>query len=71
MRNLVRKRRKELDMTQEKLSEISNVSRATISLIENNALKSIESTTMFKLAIALNCDIGDIFFEENVVFTKQ
>lgn len=71
MENLVRKKREEMKMTQEELANKSNVSRTTISQIENNLLNNIESKTMFKLATALNCDIGDIFFKENVVFTQQ
>lgn len=71
MENLVRKKREEMNMTQEELANKSNVSRTTISQIENNLLNNIESKTMFKLATALNCDIGDIFFKENVVFTQQ
>ena len=71
MENLVRKKREEMNMTQEELANKSNVSRTTISQIENNLLNNIESKTMFKLATALSCDIGDIFFKENVVFTQQ
>ena len=71
MENLVRKKREEMNMTQEELANKSNVSRTTISQIENNLLNNIESKTMFKLATALNCDIGDIFFKENVVFAQQ
>ena len=57
--------------SQEELSIKSGVSRPTISMIETNTLDNIESKTMLKLAKALNCDIGDIFFKENVVFTQQ
>lgn len=71
MNNSVKKRREELGMTQEELANKSNVSRPTISMIETNSLDNIESKTMLKLAVALNCDIGDIFFKENVVFTQQ
>lgn len=71
MNNSVRKRREELGLTQEELSIKSNVSRPTISMIETNSLDNIESKTMLKLAIALDCDIGDIFFKENVVLTQQ
>lgn len=71
MNNSVRKKREELGMTQEELSIKANVSRPTISMIETNSLENIESKTMLKLAIALNCDIGDIFFKENVVLTQQ
>ena len=71
MNNSVRKRREELGLTQEELSIKANVSRPTISMIETNSLDNIESKTMLKLAIALDCDIGDIFFKETVVLTQQ
>ena len=71
MNNHLRKKREELNLTQEELARKSKVSRQTISAIENNQLENIESKTMLKLAIALSCDVGDIFFRENVVFTQQ
>lgn len=71
MQNSVKSRREELGMTQEELANKSNVSRPTISMIETNSLENIESKTMLKLAIALDCDIGDIFFKENVVLTQR
>lgn len=71
MNNSVRKYREELGLTQEQLAQKSGVSRPTISMIETNSLDNIESKTMLKLATALNCDIGDIFFKETVVLTQQ
>lgn len=71
MKNSVKVRRNELNMSQVELALKANVSRQTLSLIENNKLDNIESKTMLKIAIALKCDIGDIFFKENVVFTQQ
>ncbi len=71
MHNSVKNRREELGLTQEELAIKSNVSRPTISMIETKSLENIESKTMLKLAIALDCDIGDIFFKENVVLTQQ
>lgn len=71
MNNKVADRRDELKLTQEELSKKSGVSRTTISAIETNSLKNIKSKTMVKLATALDCDIGDIFFKETVVFTQQ
>ncbi len=71
MHNKLRKRRKFLKLTQEQLACKSNVSRQTISLIENNQLRNIESRIMFKLAYALECDIGDIFYSENIIFTRR
>lgn len=71
MQNSVKEKREELGLTQEELSIKSGVSRPTISMIENNALENIESKTMLRLAKALDCDIGDIFFKEKVVLTQQ
>jgi len=71
MKNKLKEYRDKLNMTQEQLAEKSGVSRQTISQIENGYLTNIESKTMFSLSTALNCDIGDIFFKENVVFTQQ
>ena len=71
MQNKLKEIRENNQYTQEFLAEKSNVSRQTISLIENNQLDNIESKTMFKLATALNCDIGDIFFKESVVLTQH
>lgn len=71
MKNLLKDKREEKGMSQNYLAEKSGVSRQTISAIENQALDNIESKTMVKLALALECDIGDIFFKENVVFAQQ
>ena len=71
MKNFLKEKRESLNITQQKLEQLSGVSRATISKIENGQLENIESKTMLKLATALNCDVGDIFFKENVVFTQQ
>lgn len=71
MNNRLKILRVSQNLSQEELSRKSGVARTTISLIETNSLENIESKTMLKLAVALNCDIGDIFFKENVVLTQQ
>lgn len=71
MHNKLKELRLKQGLTQEQLAELSGVSRPTISYIETDSLDNIESKTMLKLAIALNCDIGDIFFKEKVVLTQQ
>lgn len=71
MNNKIKEFRQAQGLSQEELSIKSGVSRPTISMIETNTLDNIESKTMLKLAKALNCDIGDIFFKENVVLTQQ
>ena len=71
MNNKIKEFRQAQGLSQEELSIKSGVSRPTISMIETNTLDNIESKTMLKLAKALNCDIGDIFFKENVVFIQR
>lgn len=71
MDNILKNKREDLKMTKTELARKSNISRQTISSIENHQLNNIESKTMLKIANALNCDVGDIFFKENVVFTQQ
>ena len=71
MKNLLKEKREEKGMSQNDLSKKSGVSRQTISAIENQLLNNIESKTMIKLALALECDVGDIFFKESVVFAQQ
>lgn len=71
MENRVKERREELNMTQETLSELSKVSRQTISDLENKKISNVGSKIMTKLAIALNCFETDIFFTDNVSYTEQ
>jgi len=57
----MKKRRQELKITQEELAEISGVSRATISLMENGLVVNSKIETISKLAKALDSKIEDIF----------
>jgi len=71
----LKEKRIKVNMTQEELAINSGVSRQTISQIENaqenNEEMNIKSLTMLRLAKALKCDVSDIFFKENVVFTQH
>ena len=49
----IREYRRELRMTQEELSRRSNVSRATISALENGTLSVTTTETLIKIASAL------------------
>ena len=49
-------------MSQEKLSEVSGVSRNTISQLERGIHTNVTRTVMNNLSIALNKNIKDIFF---------
>ncbi len=60
--NNLEKYRKEANMSQEKLSEVSGVSRNTISQLERGIHTNVTRTVMNNLSIALNKNIKDIFF---------
>lgn len=57
----VKMMREKLGWTQEKLSEISGVSRALISLLETSDETKTSTGTLLKLAKAMNCRVTDIF----------
>lgn len=54
--------REKKKMTQEELSEKSGVSRAIISRLESGEEVVTTTETLIKIAAALNCKVGDIFF---------
>ena len=54
------------NMTQEKLEELSGVSRQTISAIENNPEYQAKSGTLLALANALETTVDKIFFAQAV-----
>jgi len=60
------------DITQEKLSEMSGVSRAIIAGLESGARTNTSTDTLFKIAEALDVDISDIFLADvsNLLDTK-
>ncbi len=58
----IKERREVLGMTQEKLAEKSGVSRATIAALESGSAETATTTsTLIKLAEALDCKVADIF----------
>lgn len=58
----VKQFREKKKMTQEELSEKSGVSRAIISRLESGEEVVTTTETLIKIATALNCKVGDIFF---------
>ena len=60
--NKLEKYRKEANMSQEKLSEISGVSRNSISQIERGIHTNVTRSVMKNLSVALDKTIEDIFF---------
>lgn len=71
MNNCLKDKRLEKGYSQIELSKLANVSRQTIIDIEKGNVKSIMSDTMLKLALALDCDVSDIFFKDVVMQTQQ
>jgi DNA-binding XRE family transcriptional regulator len=59
---MLKERRDAAGLSQEKLAEKSGVSRGTIAAIESeNVNPDVRSSTLLKLAEALNCKVEDIF----------
>ncbi len=53
-------------ITQEKLAELSGVSRGTIVALESGEAKITTTKTLVKLADALNTTVEEIFFSGSV-----
>lgn len=51
----------EHDMTQSKLSELTDIRPGTITNIVNNNIKQIPVEAVCKICELFSCDIGDIF----------
>lgn len=63
MKNTIRESRKELNMSQETLAKEASISRATISMLENNKGVVLKTSTMEKIADALKKTVREIFFD--------
>lgn len=57
----VKSKREEKGLSQEELARLSGVSRATISMLETNTTAKTSTTTLIKIARALDCRVADIF----------
>lgn len=64
MKNKVKHYRELAGLTQEELSEKSDVSRNTISSLETGSNTNVTYDTMIKIARALNEKVATIFFED-------
>ena len=62
MENTIRNRRKELGLSQEELAKHSEVSRTTISGLENETINVTTNTTMDKISDALGVSTIEIFY---------
>lgn len=62
----IKERREFLKMTQEELAEKSEVSRATISSLENNSERNTSTKILKRIASALETTVGELFFADDV-----
>ena len=62
MVNKLKDRREAKNLSQSKLSEISGVSRPTIIKLEKGEEADLRTSTLVKLADALETTVSDIFF---------
>jgi transcriptional regulator with XRE-family HTH domain len=60
--NKLKEYRVKRGLTQKKLSEMSNVSRATIAGIESGAISTTTTDTILKLSNTLKVPVSRIFF---------
>lgn len=60
--NAIKERREELRMSQEELSKASNVSRQTISALENGKCENVLVGTLLSISKALDTTIDNFFF---------
>ncbi len=56
----IREQREKANLTQERLSVLSGVSRSLINQLETGKISSTTTDTLKKLAAALNCEVGDL-----------
>jgi len=61
--------RVEKGITQQELADLSGINRVTIALIESGKTQDVMSSTILKLARALDKPIEEIFFDETVQST--
>lgn len=62
MKNKIRHYRELKGLSQEELAKASNISRTTISGLENNTIKVTTNTTMDKIAKALEVSTIELFY---------
>lgn len=62
----IKELRESLDMTQEELSQKSDVSRGTISALENGTERTTTTKTLSRIASALGTTIDRLFYPETV-----
>lgn len=62
----IRDARLEQNLSQKDLAKRSGVSRSIISGLENGKITVVKTSTIKRIADALNKKVSDIFFKENV-----
>lgn len=60
----IKEMREKKEMSQEKLSELSGVSRSIISGLESGRVTVTTTTTLLKIAKTLGVTVDEIFYED-------
>lgn len=71
MHNRMKEFREKKEWSQVKLAEESGVSRQTIIALESGTVKECKTSTLVKLADALDSTVSAIFFPEEVQHVKH
>lgn len=66
MKYRIKQFRIERNISQEELAALSGVSRATISGLESGAITTTTTSTLSRIAKALDKNVSDLFFEEKI-----
>lgn len=64
MQYRIKEIRKSKRMSQEELAKKAGVSRAILSGLETNNLSNTTANTLSKIAVALDCGVGDLFVSD-------
>ncbi len=64
MKNKVKHYREKANLTQEELANKADISRTTLSVIENGGPIVVKTDTLQKIAKALNKKVSEIFFTQ-------
>lgn len=59
----IKEKREELGITQDKLAEEAEVSRAIISRLETGIQTDVKASTLKKIAFALHCSISELLVD--------
>lgn len=69
--DIIKNRRKEMNMTQEDLAKIVHTTKATVSRWESGDIHKMKTSMILAVSKALNLDLEIFFFAEEVLFPDE